>query len=104
MTDHILTLTCPDRPGLIHAVTAGILDIGGNIVENAQFTDPDTSTFCMRTVVAVDTTDSAALHDAVANRLDDRPEGLHVRPADRRPPGLHGRRLSALRVGPVAGG
>ena len=52
VSSHILTLTCDDGPGIVHAVTAGLLDVDGNIVENAQFTDPDTNTFCMRTVVA----------------------------------------------------
>ena len=68
-TSHILTLTCDDRPGIVHAVTAGLLDLGGNIVENTQFTDPDTNTFCMRTVVATDTPESSAVAEAVAGRL-----------------------------------
>ena len=68
-TSHILTLTCDNRPGIVHAVTAGLLDLGGNIVENTQFTDPDTNTFCMRTVVATDTPQSSAVAEAVAGRL-----------------------------------
>jgi formyltetrahydrofolate deformylase len=88
-TTHVLSLTCTDRPGIVHAVTAGVLDVGGNIVENSQFTDPDTNTFCMRMVVATGTSDSAALREAVADRLDDRldddPAQLRVRPADQRP-------------------
>ncbi|MEZ5225766.1 MAG: formyltetrahydrofolate deformylase [Acidimicrobiales bacterium] len=86
-TSHILTLTCPDRPGIVHAVTSGVLDARGNIVENAQFTDPDSSTFCMRTVVETDG-DSAALREVVAARLADagldRPT-LRVRPSSQRP-------------------
>jgi len=84
---HILTLTCDDRPGIVHAVTAGLLDDDGNIVENAQFTDPDTNTFCMRTVVATDA-DPGAVHRAVADRLGDRrgdPGQLRVRPRSQRP-------------------
>lgn len=84
---HILTLTCDDRPGIVHAVTAGLLDVGGNIVENAQFTDPDTNTFCMRTVVEVGD-GSEAVGDAVRSRLDEgghEPATLRVRPADQRP-------------------
>jgi formyltetrahydrofolate deformylase len=84
-TTHVLSLTCADRPGIVHAVTAGVLDVGGNIVENAQFTDPDTSTFCMRMVVATDTSSSDALRAAVAARLGDGSAELRVRPADRRP-------------------
>ncbi len=87
MTSHILTLTCVDRPGIVHAVTSGVLDAGGNIVENAQFTDPDSDTFCMRTVV--DTAlDSGELSRLVGARLAevgvDGPN-LRVRPASQRP-------------------
>ena len=46
MTDHILTLTCPDRAGIVHSVCTALLDIGGNIVENAHFGEPPTQTFC----------------------------------------------------------
>ncbi|MFP5488288.1 MAG: formyltetrahydrofolate deformylase [Acidimicrobiia bacterium] len=85
---HILTLTCDDRPGIVHAVTAGLLDIDGNIVENAQFTDPETNTFCMRTVVETPTADSPAVQGAVASRLDGIVGGtmvLKVRPQAQRP-------------------
>lgn len=84
---HILTLTCDDRPGIVHAVTAALLDVEGNIVENAQFTDPDTNTFCMRTVVETATTDSAGVRAAVAERLDGivGDMTLKVRPQAQRP-------------------
>ena len=87
---HILTLTCDDRPGIVHAVTAGLLEVDGNIVENAQFTDPDTNTFCMRTVVETPAASSAAVRAAVAGRLDgvvDQVDGtdLRVRPIEQRP-------------------
>ena len=88
MTDHILTLICDDKPGLVHAVTGGLLDVHGNIVENAQFTDPDTNTFCMRTIVATPGDDSAAIHAAVDRRIGDiAGDGaqLRVRPRAQRP-------------------
>ncbi len=84
-THHVLTLTCPDRPGIVHAVCTGLLDVGGNIVENQQFTDPDTATFCMRLLVATDTDDSDLVKDAVANRLDHDDATITVRPDSRRP-------------------
>ncbi len=84
-TTHVLSLTCADRRGIVHAVTAGVLDLGGNIIENAQFTDPDTSTFCMRTVVETETASSDDLRDAVAARLGGGPANLRVRPVDQRP-------------------
>jgi formyltetrahydrofolate deformylase len=45
----ILTLQCNDQPGIVNAVTAGILECQGNIAENQQFTDPVTNIFVMRT-------------------------------------------------------
>ena len=44
----ILTLSCPDRPGIVHAVTGFLLERGGNIVEAAQFNDSATGLFFMR--------------------------------------------------------
>lgn len=44
----ILTLTCPDRPGLVFAVTRWIAGAGGNIVDSQQFTDTSDSEFFLR--------------------------------------------------------
>ncbi len=44
----ILTLSCPDRPGIVHAVSGFLLEHGGNILEAAQFDDRDTGLFFMR--------------------------------------------------------
>jgi formyltetrahydrofolate deformylase len=44
----ILTLSCPDRPGIVHAVTGFLLERGANIVEAAQFDDASTGLFFMR--------------------------------------------------------
>lgn len=51
MTDLVVTLQCPDRPGIVHAITGGIVEAGGNIVELQQFTSPDTGQFFIRTQV-----------------------------------------------------
>jgi formyltetrahydrofolate deformylase len=45
---YILTLSCPDRFGLVHAVSGFLLQRGGNIEEAAQYNDPDTGLFFMR--------------------------------------------------------
>src|SRR5256885_267703 len=37
---YILTLSCPDRLGLVHAVSGFLLEQGGNIEEAAQYNDP----------------------------------------------------------------
>jgi formyltetrahydrofolate deformylase len=36
---YILTLSCPDRPGIVHAVFGFLFERGGNILEAAQFSD-----------------------------------------------------------------
>ena len=38
----ILTLSCPDRAGIVHAVTGALLGHDGNITEAAQYDDPST--------------------------------------------------------------
>ena len=45
---YVLTLSCPDRPGIVHAVSGFLLENGGNIEEAAQYNDPDTGLFFMR--------------------------------------------------------
>ena len=44
----ILTLSCPDRIGIVHAVTALLIERSGNILEAAQFNDHSTGQFFMR--------------------------------------------------------
>jgi len=45
---YILTFSCPDRLGLVHAVSGFLLERGCNIEEAAQYNDPDTGLFFMR--------------------------------------------------------
>ena len=45
---YILTLSCPDRLGLVHAVSGFLLERGGNIEEAAQYNDHGTGLFFMR--------------------------------------------------------
>ena len=46
--DLVLTLSCPDRVGIVHAVTGLLARHGANIVDSQQYGDPDTGTFFMR--------------------------------------------------------
>ena len=50
-TKLVLTLSCPDQPGIVHAVTGVISSIGGNIIQSQQFGDPDSGLFFMRVEV-----------------------------------------------------
>jgi formyltetrahydrofolate deformylase len=45
---YTLTLSCPDRLGLVHAVSGFLLERSGNIEEAAQYNDQDTGLFFMR--------------------------------------------------------
>ncbi len=51
---YILTLSCPDRTGIVHAVSGFLLERGGNIEEAAQYNDHDTGLFFMRVQFACD--------------------------------------------------
>jgi len=46
---YILTLRCPDAPGIIHAVSGALLQLQGNVLEQAQYTNESTGIFVMRT-------------------------------------------------------
>jgi formyltetrahydrofolate deformylase len=53
-THWIVTLVCPDRPGIVHAISGAIVEAGGNITESQQFSSDDTGTFFMRLQVETD--------------------------------------------------
>ncbi|MFE6969305.1 formyltetrahydrofolate deformylase [Isoptericola sp. NPDC057653] len=63
-TEWVLTLSCPDRPGIVHAVAGVLAEHGGNITESQQFGDPASGLFFMRVQVAAD-----AGRDALAAAL-----------------------------------
>ncbi len=46
--DHILTLSCPDRRGIVAAVASFLNGQACNIIESAQFGDQETGRFFMR--------------------------------------------------------
>ncbi|WP_345797319.1 formyltetrahydrofolate deformylase [Castellaniella sp. MT123] len=48
MHDYILTLSCPDRMGIVHTVTGWLLNHHGNIIHAQQFGDPDSQQFFLR--------------------------------------------------------
>jgi formyltetrahydrofolate deformylase len=57
MPDHqfVLTLSCPDRPGIVSAVSTFLAQNGQNILDAQQFNDVETAHFFMRVVfTAVD--------------------------------------------------
>ncbi|GGN02770.1 formyltetrahydrofolate deformylase [Terrabacter tumescens] len=86
MARHIMTLTCDDRPGIVAAVSAALLAVDANIVENQQYSDEDTDLFFMRTVFDAEPHEVeqvlAAIRDSSAiahHHLSARPEDEHCR-------------------------
>ena len=63
---YILTLSCPDRMGIVHAVSGFLLQNGGNIEEAAQYNDPATGLFFMRVQFACD----QLSHDELKSQLN----------------------------------
>ncbi|MDR1710577.1 MAG: formyltetrahydrofolate deformylase [Propionibacteriaceae bacterium] len=50
-THWLLTLSCPDRPGIVHQVTGAIVQALGNITELQQFSSLESGRFYMRVQV-----------------------------------------------------
>ncbi|KAA1420100.1 formyltetrahydrofolate deformylase [Mumia zhuanghuii] len=57
--DFVLILSCPDRPGIVHAVSGFLAEHGGNILESQQYGDRLSGRFFMRIDVEVTGTPSA---------------------------------------------
>ncbi|MEG3001010.1 MAG: formyltetrahydrofolate deformylase, partial [Comamonas sp.] len=67
---YILTLSCPDRRGLVHAVSGFLLEQGANIEEAAQYNDNVTGLFFMRVQFACDSQDMQTLKAATAEMAE----------------------------------
>jgi formyltetrahydrofolate deformylase len=48
LPSYILTLSCPDRTGIVFHVSGFLLERGGNIIDADQFNDTETGLFFMR--------------------------------------------------------
>ncbi|RZQ60069.1 formyltetrahydrofolate deformylase [Amycolatopsis suaedae] len=49
MSRHVLTLSCPETPGTVHAITSVLVENGGDIVEHQQFDDRLSGKLFLRT-------------------------------------------------------
>lgn len=49
MSAQVLLVECPDRPGLVHAITGALLRQGVNVVGNQEFVEREAARFFMRT-------------------------------------------------------
>ena len=85
--DLIATLQCADQPGIVHAMTTAVLNCGGNIIENQQFTDHGTNTFVMRTRFET-SKGMAAAQTSLNGELGKFSPALHIRETAKKPRAL----------------
>jgi len=83
--DHILTLSCPDKSGIVHAVTGLLAQNNLNILDLQQFSDPSSQKFFMR--VHFGPADSTSqLTDAFTKLNQDlKCEQFNLRPVSQKP-------------------
>jgi len=85
--DLIASLQCEDQPGIVHAMTTAVLNCGGNIIENQQFTDPTTNQFVMRTRFETSQGIDGA-HKSLNEGLSKFNPSLHIRQTAQKPRAL----------------
>jgi formyltetrahydrofolate deformylase len=67
--EFVLTLACPNRPGIVAAVANQLLDLGGDIRGAQQFDDAESGQFFMRVVFTASTATPEADFRPVADRF-----------------------------------
>lgn len=82
MPVYILTLSCPDRRGVVASVSQGLVDLDANILQNGEFSDPVSGTFCMRTRFEAATFEAAQLEAALSERTLKLSAELNIRRED----------------------
>ena len=111
MHDHrfVLTLSCPDRTGIVARITTFLADIGGWITEAAYHSDDESGRFFTRQEIRADSVpfgvdELRARFGVVAGRTGGRQLAGHRqrRPEDRRAAGLQGGPLPVRAAGPLA--
>lgn len=83
-SDHILTLSCPDKPGIVHAVTGLLAKHDLNILDLQQFSDPTSGKFFMR-VHFGHAADTEHLQAPLAELASELKMEYDVRPVSRKP-------------------
>ena len=65
---YLLTLSCPNQPGIVTRITAEMFRHGGDIKEAHQFDDPETGRFFGRIVFTLPDDASAAQFEEASAR------------------------------------
>ncbi|MGJ3189700.1 formyltetrahydrofolate deformylase [Paenarthrobacter nitroguajacolicus] len=82
-TAFVVTLSCPDRPGIVHAVAGALLGAGCNIADSQQYGSPTTGNFFMR-VEATTSSTQAELAAALRPVAESFGMTWHINPVGRK--------------------
>ena len=82
--DHYLTLSCPDKAGIVYAVTGLLAKENLTILDLQQFSDPDSKTFFMR-VHFGHSPDVSALQDSMKKLASEMSMTYHIQRVDAKP-------------------
>jgi formyltetrahydrofolate deformylase len=85
MPTAVLLISCPDQPGLVHAVAGFVLGLAGNIVHAEQHIDVESGVFFQRVEFEADDLDVAGLHAAFAPVAERFGMAVQIRRSDERP-------------------
>ncbi|MEX0868255.1 MAG: formyltetrahydrofolate deformylase [Nitriliruptoraceae bacterium] len=84
MPRFVLTLRCPDRPGIVRGLASGVFSIDGNIVDSSQFSDVTTGGFFMRMEFDAPDVNGDEVHTHLAAELAEFDPELTIRPQEQR--------------------
>ncbi len=84
MSSAILTLSCPDKPGIVARVSTFLFEAGANILDAQQFDDEETGQFFMRVVFEPGAADIEAVTAAFAPIAKDFAMKWSLRDSDQR--------------------
>src|SRR5690606_26785678 len=85
MNDYILTLSCPDRIGIVHSVTGWLMSLHGNIIDAQQFGELETERFFLRVHFALPKpADVAELEASFRNTAEKFDMQAHIHDAQRK--------------------
>lgn len=82
--DHFLTLSCPDKSGIVYAVTALLAQQSLTILDLQQFSDPASKMFFMRVHFGY-SADLSGLHATLAKLAEEMKMNYEVRRVDAKP-------------------
>lgn len=84
MPTFVLTLQCPDRKGIVAAISTALVELDANILQNAEFSDAATTTFCIRTRFEAPTDDADEIAERLVETVSELGGDLRVRREDQR--------------------